>query len=818
MVSTRDKLGVRLLTAFVVGFVILTLEIGYTRVISFKLFYYYTYFVIGLALLGLGAASAVTALSSRLRAVDTLRLVRVVAPTAAVVGLGGYLVVARLPTDVNLIWAGTPGGAVGQLSRLLAVSLALTAVFFAVGLLLARLMVAEARNVGRLYFWDLTGAAVGCLLAVPLQVSIGPPAMILTSLVVLAALGVVAAAVERDHALRAMAVAVVVALFALGAGQLKIRADGAKTIKDGDSVAAGDWGAVFRVDAVEFGDHHFLHHDGLWGSAIWRYDGTPATTGRFLTDSRQLPFAVASGDDPRVLIIGAAGGNEVQAALTYGAGHIDAVELNPVTVDLLRGEFAEYAGNITEHPDVDYIQGDGRTFLARSDDEYDIIWFVAPDSYAATNAATAGAFVLSESYLYTTQMVETAFDHLSPDGLVVAQFGDFDFDTRPTRTARYLVTAREALKGRLGSFADHTALVVERSDLEVGRASTIMLFRSPIARETVERLQSSLSNVPNARALYLPSTVREDGVTADVIDLPDDELDRVVDNYPYDISAVDDGRPFFWHFTDFRDVLTDWERRYEDSEIAIGERLLLVMIMLGAVVAFVLLGLPFAVTRRRAEVPVPGRWRFFAYFASLGLGFMLIEISMIQRFALLLGFPTLSLSVSLCTLLVATAVGARCSGAVHRLPGGLATVTTTLIVLAGVYMLTSDAITEAALTWSQGLRIALVFVLLFPIGLLLGTFLPSGMKAVVATADRSGADQGRLVAWCWAVNGFFSVLGASLTTVVSMAFGFDRAVLAGLILYVVAAVVVPVEPLRTGHATRAEPTPARTADAVGTIR
>ena len=154
----------------------------------------------------------------------------------------------------------------------------------------------------------------------------------------LAALGVVAAAVERDHALRAMAVAVVVALFALGAGQLKIRADGAKTIKDGDSVAAGDWGAVFRVDAVEFGDLHFLHHDGLWGSAIWRYDGTPATTDRFLTDSRQLPFAVASGDDPRVLIIGAAGGNEVQAALTYGAGHIDAVELNPVTVDLLRGE------------------------------------------------------------------------------------------------------------------------------------------------------------------------------------------------------------------------------------------------------------------------------------------------------------------------------------------------------------------------------------------------------------------------------------------------------------------------------------------------
>ena len=107
-----------------------------------------------------------------------------------------------------------------------------------------------------------------------------------------------------------------------------------------------------------------------------------------------------------MLIIGAAGGNEIQAALTYGAGHIDAVELNPVTVVLLRGQFADYSGNITEHPDVDYVQGDGRTFLARSDEEYDLIWFVAPDSYAASNAATSGAFVLSESYLYTEEMID----------------------------------------------------------------------------------------------------------------------------------------------------------------------------------------------------------------------------------------------------------------------------------------------------------------------------------------------------------------------------------------------------------------------------
>jgi MFS family permease len=206
------------------------------------------------------------------------------------------------------------------------------------------------------------------------------------------------------------------------------------------------------------------------------------------------------------------------------------------------------------------------------------------------------------------------------------------------------------------------------------------------------------------------------------------------------------------------------------------------------------LWLPFALTRRRdgGSPAVHGRWRFFVYFASLGLGFMLIEISMIQRFALLLGFPTLSLSVSLFTLLIATAIGARWSGVVGRWRLGLPAVAAVLVVVALAYLATADPITDAALAWPQWSRIALVFALLFPVGLLLGVFLPAGMDAVVAAtagADEAEQDRGRLVAWSWAVNGFFSVLGASLTTLISMTFGFDRAVLAGLALYVLATLV-----------------------------
>jgi hypothetical protein len=796
--NDRSRLAVRLLTAFVIGFVSLTLEIAYTRVISFKLFYYYTYFVIGLALLGLGAASAVVSLSSRVRALDPIRLVQWVAPPAALTGLVGYVVVARIPTDTNLIWAGSSGQAAGQVVRLTVLSLSLTAVFFAVGLLMASLFVVEAANVRRLYFWDLTGAALGCLVAVPLQASVGPPAMILASMVALAGLGAVAAAMTRERPVLTGALVLVVAIGAIGADQLKVRTDQTKTVRDRDVVAGGDWGSVFRVDAVQgFGDLYILHHDGLWGSAIWEYDGTPATTDRFLTDNRQIPFAAAGGDAPRVLIIGAAGGHEIQASLFYGAGQIDAVELNPVTVSLLRGEFADYSGNITEQPNVNYVQGDGRTFLARSDDEYDLIWFVAPDSYAASNAATSGAFVLSESYLYTEEMIESAYDHLSADGVIVAQFGDRDFAARPMRTARYFVTAREALADRVDDFAAHTALVYETGEIQFQTISTIMLFRPPVDEAIVDRVRESVARVPGASPLYLPGAVREDGLVSDLITLPDADVDRIVADYALDISAIDDDRPFFWHFTTFGNVVTDWERSFLDAEIAIGERLLVVLVILVAVVAFVLLWLPFFVTRRRAPTSriwtYPGRGRLFVYFASLGLGFMFVEISMIQRFSLLLGYPTLSLSVSLFALLIATAIGARFSGIVRRWRArALPAVTASLVVLAGTYVAISDPLTETALAWPQWARIAVVFVLLFPVGLLLGVFLPTGMDAAVEAAEDAQDDdeRGRLVAWCWAVNAFFSVLGASLTTIISMTYGFDRTVLAGLVLYVMAAVVL----------------------------
>src|SRR5207248_1759034 len=248
-----------------------------------------------------------------------------------------------------------------------------------------------------------------------------------------------------------------------------------------------------------------------------------------------------------------AGGNEVLASLYFDAAHIDAVELNPVTYRFVTGKFADYDGHFTDNPRVNYVIDEGRGYLARSDRKYGLIWYPAPDSYSATNAATSGANVLSESYLYTREAITDSFDHLQPGGTLAAQSGEFDHDARPTT----------------------------------------------------------------------------------------------------------DDAPFFWHFTPYDDVISNFSHpiRRGDAEIALGERVLLLLLVVAVVLAAIFLLLPFVAVRSIWR-GFPRKPRSALYFASIGLGFIFFEITLIQRLTLFLGYPTYSLTVTLASILIFTGVGA----------------------------------------------------------------------------------------------------------------------------------------------------------------
>jgi hypothetical protein len=775
------------LEIFLICFAALLLEVSYTRVVSYKLFYYYTYLVIGLALLGIGSGSVVTSVSRRVRQASTDGIMMLGSLFGAVSVIVGYLVVARLPIASLDIWRYGTGSSVTNLGKLVVVCLALYASFVWVGVMISTLFSRKTEGIGKLYFADLLGAGIACALAVPLISAIGPPRIIALAGAVLAGVSVLVAVRRRSRIVPVSAVVGVgLAVCVLFSGVLPdIKPDDGKADPTGADVSR--WSPIFRVDTGPLPNGILLNHDGMLGSVIKPWDGEIESLGdevyNFDEDPRSLPFDVLGEAPGNVMIIGAAGGHEVLASLYFEAENIDAIELNPLTHELVTETYADYGGDIANQPGVNYRTGDGRSYLARSDESYDVIWFPAPDSYSATNASTAGAFVLSESYLYTTEIIEDSFEHLTDGGIVATQFGELDFEGKPNRTTRYVSTAREALR-RYG-IDDPSGHILVSTTPSGGPSvlSTVLVKTTPFTDAEIADFVDEVTAVEGNLVRYVPGEPQENSVS-NVITLPDDEVDDYIDGYAYDITPVTDDGPFFWHFARFTDVIRNYGDAitHGDTEIAIGERVILLLLVIATLMAAVFLLLPF-VTMRKVWRALPRKGTSALYFAALGLGFMFFEITLIQRLILFLGYPTYSLTVTLASLLIFTGVGALLSGRLKARPDLLVRVLAPTVVALGlVYLFLLPVLTESLLTTPLAVRVMVAFLVLAPLGVTLGMFMPLGLGAVAELTDHGE----EYVAWGWAVNGFASVIGSVLTTIIAMVFGFNVVLALSVVVYLAA--------------------------------
>lgn len=785
-------------TILLISFAALLLEISYTRFISFKLFYYYTYLIIGLALLGIGSGGVFVAISSRLRRMDLDRILIGGCVLGAASVLVGYLLIAYTPVDTRSIWTGDAIGL--NVGRLMIVCLSLFGTFLFVGVMIATLFGRMPDDISGLYFADLIGAGIACAFVVPAIKYLGPPATISAAGVILALTGVwLARGRAGNWATAGTIAAAVLGITVVFPGLLPDpKTDAIKTIRPETETLFSKWNPVFRIDVTSNDEHpdvRYVHHDGLWGSAVHRFDGDLSKLSRFDKQDRSFPFRVLDDPPGKVLIIGAAGGHEIIASLYFEAGQINAVELNPVTVSLLTTHLADFSGHLHENPKVNLINDDGRSYLARDSERYDLIFFVAPDSYSAMNAATAGAFVLSESYLYTKEMILESLTHLTDDGIICMQFGEIEFSRKPNRTARYLATAREAFH-ELG-IEDHAAHMLVATSHDFIPVSTILLKRTAFTKSEVDRFLENMPNVTGAVGQHAPGHQLQDGPVNKIINLPDSSLDAWLAEHNYDVSPITDDAPFFWHFSRFGDVIEQFGEKHGgiDPEDQIGERLLLLLLAISVVFAAIFLLLPFVAIRQEwAKLPMKGASA--VYFSSLGLGFMFFEVCLIQKLTLFLGYPTYSLTVTLMSILIFTGIGSLMSEryAANR-NAALLTLLAVIVGLTVFYQFGLDALTGAMQSSPLTLRVAMAFGILAPLGVCLGAFMPLGLRTVAALSPH--ADE--YVAWGWAVNGFFSVIGSVLTTVLSMTFGFRVVLLLGLAVYTLAVFTLRAIPMRLGR-------------------
>jgi hypothetical protein len=261
------------------------------------------------------------------------------------------------------------------------------------------------------------------------------------------------------------------------------------------------------------------------------------------------------------------------------------------------------------------------------------------------------------------------------------------------------------------------------------------------------------------------------------VSLDTSALDAWYPRYRFDVRPVRDDAPYFWHFARFRDVIRGSSPLMVlNPEVGLGERLVLVLLALTVVLGAGLLVAPMLV-RRRTWAGVPRKGWAAAYFGALGVGFMLLEISLIQQLTLFLGYPTHSLTVTLFALLVSTGLGSLASGRYRRPAAALLALSGVLVVLVAAYRLLATPLLVQAFGWPFAGRVALCVAIVAPLGFCLGGFMPLGLRTVRATSQ--------FVAWAWATNAFASVVGSVLTTVLSMVIGFRAVMLTALVVYLI---------------------------------
>ena len=797
---------------FLVSMAGLLLEVAYTRIVSYKLWYYYVYLVIGLALLGIGTGGIALATVRRLRDRSTEAILAGACLLSAVLVPIGYLIIARLPINTVYIWDYGSASSLRNLAALGLISFLVFASFISIGIVVATILGRAEGPVGGLYFGDLVGAALGCLVAIPLITSFGPPTVVIMAAFLLGIASIISRSNRRSvPAIVSGFVSIVLAIVVVANGILPDVTPEQNKLNPRYAKYSA-WGPVFRVDVHDIlcpsgpdcangisKVNKLLAHDASFGSGIWAYNGNPDSETRFDVDPRRLPFDLLGAPPAHTLIVGSAGGNEILASLHFRSPRIEGVELNPVTVSVLTKRYATFTGHLANQPGVAIHQGDARSFMARSKDHYNLVWFVAPDSYAANNAVSSGAFVLSESYLYTVEMIKRSLAHLTDDGIMVSQFGELDFANRPNRTARYVTTAWTALKS-LGIADPQRHIVVVDETGTAGSAPTVMVKRTAFTEAEVARLAKAIPSQPidvstsgrhvteRWRLLYAPGRPPADHIVARLAaSTSEAKLIDVENTYPLTISAVHDNQPFFWHFASFakvgRHILSPIRSAGFDPENSIGERVLLLLLGISILYAAVFLLLPLVLVRK-SFAAIPARAVSATYFGALGLGFILFEITMIQRLTLLLGYPTYSLTVTLAAILLSTGIGALASRRLEgRGVGVMAGLLLSLCGLTAIYEFALDGITDSALDLAFPARVLVALAILMPLGITLGVFMPIGLAQIHRISP--GATH---ATWAWAVNGFLSVIGSALATILGMQLGFRTVQWIALGIYGLAAV------------------------------
>jgi len=771
------------LAIFVLACATLSFQVLITRFFSVMLYYHFAFAAISLAMLGLTRGAMEVYNKPERYAPQTVGTE--FARNASWFAVSGVAaMVAFLCVPLLVPAAFVPGA-------LALAALAFVIPFSKSGICITLLLTRLPYAGGWLYAADLAGAALGCLGIILALLFVDPVSATFWLGAFAAGAGWMVVRSTGDFASRRLSG--VVALTLAAAAAMHTGRDVAGKSHLGVVWAKGQeqtktlferWNTYSRVRVMPLGesdpfgwgfardpeakiDQNFLDIDADAGTVITRFDGDLGKVSYLKDDVINAAYLVQPPAD--VAIIGVGGGRDILSALLFGTKRIHGIEINPAIFEVLTDKFAEFSGHLGRQPGVTLVNAEARSYINHSSDRYDLVQISLIDTWAAT---AAGGLTLTENRLYTVEAWGDFYRALKPGGLLsISRW----YDPKKYRGEFYrlVAIAAEALQ-RNGVPAGELA----RHVIAINAGPIVNVITRPVAFTEAEWQSAQARLAAQGFKVILGPDVAYDNITSTLLSGKADPA--FFASLPENITASTDDSPFFFFTQRLSDFFSAPSSLVTNNNVAISMVMLMLVVALCACAYYIVV--PFVHLSR--QMPLSTLTPPVIYFSAIGLGFMLIEISQMQRLMVFLGHPVYGLSVVLFTILIFSGIGSATIGARAPHRGAMLGRAAALLVTLAV----AGFLTPLVTTWTRSeatdIRILVSICLLAPPAFYMGMMFPLGLSIWRRHSE--------MLPFLWSANGITSMLASVLGVALSIQFGIAATYALGVGLYLVCVVMLAV--------------------------
>ena len=779
----KISISVSLLSVSIIAF-----QLSLIQILSIVQWYHFAYMVISVALLGFGAAGTFLSLAKKIL-IDKSEILLPVLMILSGLSMAVSVSVAQAGSirfDSYLLFANY-----SHLWKLLITYLLFFIPFFLGALAIGIVFVKHIEKIGTLYFANMLGSGIGGIVAIFLMWIFFPhklPAVI-ASIAFLAGIIIVPKEHRNSFTIVVTITTAVLAFFYISPTQLVFSEykSLSKTLNlPGTKIILKDKSPYGLIDVVS--TPYLRYAPGL----SIKYPGTvsvenaafnngemigPLIRGKndslnyLLYTTDNLPYSIA--ERKNILVLGAGTGRQVKSALLNNAETVVAVEPNKALMNLLEGKLAPKVDFLYQNKFIQLRNISPRTFLLSTNQKFDLILLPTVDAFGGTSGLSA----LQEQYILTTESFNEMLGLLNRDGVIsISSYIDYPY----RNPLKILATVAEVFELRKIKYpVKHIAAIKNWNTI------TFLIKKDPLNSSEIDSVRSFCDRM-NFDAVLLPEITNEerekfnklqDTTLYSILDKilqSKDEREKLYEEYSFNIRPATDNQPYFSQFLQWKTIplLADLFGNQSVPFFEVGYLLLYLTFFQIIILAVLLIIIPlFKLGFRGKDPPAlnsfggASKLKTLFYFSGLGLGYMFIEIILIQRFTLYFGNVIYAAALVVCLMLVSSGFGSLVSQKITPKPYRIIIIVAIIVISLMIYALFLSGWIKTTIGFSLTAKIILSFIWIAPPAFFMGMPFPLGLKILSASNDS-------LIPWAWGINGVFSVVSVVLATIIAVELGF----------------------------------------------